>query len=127
MHAMASLEARILEWRAPRGKTREGVELFRAPQAAWWGVVLGGTDGKCRIAETGNFPYSPAFYHATIPPSLFFTTSSVCYGLCLVVKSELFLRSEKRSAAKPVCWHHASVCVTGTQPAPAQFHRSERD
>lgn len=68
MHAMPSLAARILEWGALRGKTRERVELFRALWAAWWGVVLGGAaDGKCRIAETGNFPYSPAFFQATIP------------------------------------------------------------
>lgn len=65
-----------------------------------------------------------------LPSLLLFTsslTSSVCYGLYLAVTSELFLRSEKGSAAKPVFWHQTSVPVAGTQPTPAQFHGSERD
>lgn len=64
-----------------------------------------------------------------LPSLLLFTsslTSSVCYGLYLAVTSELFLRSEKGSAAKPVFWHQALVPVAGTQPTPAQFHGSER-
>lgn len=67
------------------------------------GFEEGDADGKVgwdgRIAGTVNFPYSPAFFQTTTP-SLFFTsslTSSVCYGLHPVVKSELFLRSEKGS------------------------------
>lgn len=93
--AVPSLAAQALEWGAPRGEVRERVESLRAPQAAWWGVVVGGgADGKCRIAETGNFPYSPAFFHAaspSLPPTLPFfissLTSSVCYGLYPVVES----------------------------------------
>lgn len=74
------------------------MESQRALQAAWWDTGRGGADGKCRIAETGNFLYSPAFLQTTTPSLFFFTsslTSSVCYGLHPVVKSELFLRSEK--------------------------------
>lgn len=42
MHLTPSLAAQLPEWGARRGKAREGVELLRAPQAAWWGVVVVG-------------------------------------------------------------------------------------
>lgn len=110
MHATPSLAAQILEWGALRGEVRERVELLRAPWAARWGVVGGGADGKCRIAETGNFPYSPAFFHTTsssLPPLLHRFSHFICllwFVSCGQIP-ELFLRSEKGSAAKPVCWH----------------------
>lgn len=108
MHATPSLAAQTLQWGALRGEVRERVELLKAPQAAWWGVVGGGANGKCRIAETGNFPYSPAFFHATTPfPP---TSSSPVLSLHLsamvcIRQSKLVLRSEKGSAAKLLCWH----------------------
>lgn len=70
----------------------------------------GGADGKCRIAETGNFPYSPAFFHTTsssLPPLLHRFSHFICllwFVSCGQIP-ELFLRSEKGSAAEPVCWH----------------------
>lgn len=82
IHATPSLAAQTLGWGAPRGDVRERVELLRAPlRAAWWGAVGGGTDGKRRIAETGNFPYSPAFFHTTtpsLPPPLHQFSHFIC-------------------------------------------------
>lgn len=81
MHATPSLAVQTLEWGVLRGEVRERVELLKAPRAAWWGVVGEGADGKCRIAETGNFPYSPAFFHTTtpsLPPLLLQFSHFIC-------------------------------------------------
>lgn len=132
MRAAPSLAAQVLEWGAPRSEVRERVELLSAPQAAWWGVVGGevlmGSVGLQRLAI---FPVHLPFSTQPPPPSLpFFTSSHFICLLWFVSCGQilgLFLRSEKGSAAKPVCWHQASVPVAGTQHAPAQFRGFERD